>query len=569
MKKLGEATKRSGKKGTERIAKPWLKYYDKGVPRSINYPSTTLQACLEETSVTYPERASIIFMGKKITYSALYRLVDRFAASLQRLGISRGDRVVLFLPNSPQFVIAYYGILKAGGVVVPANPLYTKRELLHLLEDSGARTIITLDLKIFFEKVIAVQQTAGLDNIIVGSLQDYLPFPQNILFPVVKYKEVSSPDSSNILRMRDLLAEKTPVKFIEPNVKHDDVAVVLYTGGTTGVPKGVCLTHDNLTANLLQCLHWLPDIKPGKEIFLTVLPVFHAFSMTTSMNLPIYVGGTIITVPKFEVASLIKTINKLHPTLLMGVPAIYSAIVRHPGLHRYDLSSIRLCISGADTLPASVQHEFEQLTGCKLVEGYGMTEASPAVTCNPIFGKRKGIGLPLPDTVCQIVDFDSGAPVSPGQDGELIIQGPQVMYAYCENPEETEIVLKDGWLYSGDIARMDKNGYFEMMGRKKDLIKVAGTDYLTAYKVYPGEVEEVLLRHESVLEAAVIGIPDPVQGERVKAYIILQAGANTTPEELVGFCRQDLAEYKVPSEIVFVNDLSKNMPGKVLRNELR
>ncbi len=560
---------RSDQKRSERIAKPWLKYYDKGVPKSIDYPSTTLQACLEETSARYPDRASIIFMGRKITYSMLHKLVNRFAASLQQLGISQGDKVVLFLPNSPQFVIAYYGILKAGAVVVPANPLYVERELLHLLEDSGSKTIITLDLRALFTKVNAVKQAARLENIIVSSLQEYLPFPQSILFPIMKYKEIASVAGGNILRMRDLLTVKTPANYIEPNAKHDDVAVVLYTGGTTGVPKGVCLTHDNLIANLLQCLHWLPDISPGSEIFLTVLPVFHAFSMTTSMNLPIYVGGTIIAVPKFEANSLLKTINKHRPTLLMGVPALYSTIIRQPDLHHYDISSIRFCISGADTLPAEVQHEFEHLTGCKLVEGYGLTETSPAVTCNPIYGKRKGIGLPLPDTICRIVDLDSGVPVAPGEDGELIIQGPQLMRAYCDNLEETAIVLKDGWLHSGDIARMDENGYFEIIGRKKDIIKVAKTDYLTAYKVYPTEVEETLLKHEKVLEAAVIGISDPLQGERVKAYVILQPGANVTPEELVSFCRQDLAEYKVPSQIEFVNALPKNMLGKVLRMELR
>lgn len=560
---------RSGQRGSERITKPWLKHYDKGVPQSINYPSTTLQACLEETSARYPDHASIIFMGKRITYRRLLELVNRFAISLKRLGISRGDKVVLFLPNSPQFIIAYYGILKAGAVVVPANPLYVERELLHLLEDSGSKTIITLDLRALFNKVNAVKQAAGLENIIVSSLQEYLPFPQNILFPIMKYNEISSVDGVNILRMRDLLTVKTPANYIEPNVKHDDVAVVLYTGGTTGVPKGVCLTHDNLVANLLQCLHWLPDISPGSEIFLTVLPVFHAFSMTTSMNWPIYVGGTMVMLPKFEVVSLLEAINKHRPTLLMGVPAIYSAIIHHPDLHHYDLSSIRFCISGADTLPAGVQHEFEHLTGCKLVEGYGLTEASPAVTCNPVYGRRKGIGLPLPDSICRIIDMDSGATVGPGQDGELIIQGPQVMRSYCDNPDETAIVLKDGWLYTGDIARMDKNGFFEIIGRKKDIIKVARTDYLTAYKVYPAEVEEILLKHEKVLEAAVIGIPDPLQGERVRAYIILQPAADITPAELVKFCRQNLAEYKVPSQIEFVNALPKNMLGKVLRKELK
>ncbi|MBI2909556.1 MAG: long-chain fatty acid--CoA ligase [Chloroflexi bacterium] len=558
-----------GQDGTGHIAQPWLASYDKGVPPSINYPRKTLQACLDETSFRYPDHAAIIFMGKKITYRRLRNLANQLASSIQRLGISRGDRVVLLLPNSPQFVIAYYGVLKAGAVVVPANPLYVERELLHLLDDSGAKTVITLDFKILFDKVDSVKQTAGLRHIIVSSLRDYLPFPQDMLFPLVKHKEIASPVGRHIIWMRDLLAAGSPANPFEPNVRHDDVAAVLYTGGTTGTPKGVCQTHDNLVANVLQCHHWLPDIRPGNEIFLTILPVFHAFSMTTSMNWPVYVGGTMVLMPKFEAVSLLEAINKHRPTLLMGVPAIYHTIIHQPGLSHYDLSSIRFCISGADALPAAVQQEFEHLTGCKLVEGYGLTEASPVVTCNPLYGKRKGIGLPLPDTTCQIVDMDTGAPVAPGQDGELVIRGPQVMNGYCQNSEETARALRDGWLYTGDIARMDEDGYFEIVGRKKDVIKVQKTDYMTAYKVYPAEVEEVLLEHEKVLEAAVIGVPDPLQGERVAAYVILRPGASVTPAELVSFCRQYLAEYKVPSQIEFVDVLPKNMLGKVLRNELR
>lgn len=551
------------------MERPWLRHYDDSVPPGINYPGTTLQACLDETSARYPDRTAIIFMGKKITYSALSKMVNRFAASLQRLGISRGDRVVLFLPNSPQFVIAYYGILKAGAVVVPANPLYTQRELLHLLEDSGATTVITLDLKALFDKVNAVKQTAGLEHIIVSSIQEYLPFPKNTLFSLAKRKEIASLEGSNVVRMRDLLAGRKQENLIESNVRHDDIAVVLYTGGTTGVPKGVCLTHDNLVANILQCHHWLPDIRPGNEIFLTILPVFHAFSMTTSMNWPVYLGGTMILLPKFEPDNLLEAINRYRPTLLMGVPAIFNTIIHHPGLHGYDLSSLRFGISGADALPGGVQQEFERLTGCKLVEGYGLTEASPVVTCNPIYGKRKGIGLPVPDTNCRIVDVDSGKPVLPGQDGELVIFGPQVMHEYCHNPEETVNTLREGWLYTGDIARMDEDGYFEFIGRKKDLIKVQTTDYITAYKVYPTEVEEILLMHEKVREAAVIGVPDSLQGERIVAYVILWPGTDVTAEELIGFCRQYLAEYKVPSHVEFTDVLPKNLLGKVLRNELK
>ncbi len=551
------------------LAKPWISSYNKGVPHTISYPRTTLQACLEATAARYPHHAAIIFMGKKITYRGLLDSVNRFAASLQQLGISQGDKVALFLPNSPQFVIAYYGVLKSGATVVPANPLYVERELLHLLKDSDTRTVITLDLKALFDKVFAVKHAAGLKHVIVSGLQEYLPSPQNILFPLLKRKEIASPIGNDVLRMRDLVTAKAPAGYSGPEVGHDHTAVILYTGGTTGVPKGVCLTHDNLVANVLQCLYWVPGIRPGKETFLTVLPIFHAFSMTTSMNLPIYAGGTMVLLPRFEVVRLLESIDKRRPTLFMGVPAVFNSIIQRPDLKRHDLSSIRYCISGGDTLPARVQHEFEQMTGCKLVEGYGLTEASPVVTCNPLLGKRKGIGLPLPDTICKVVDPDTGASVAPGQDGELLIQGPQVMRAYCEAPTETANVLRDGWLYTGDIVRMDEDGYFEFVERKKDVIKVSATDYVTAYKVYPSEVEETLLKHGEVREAAVVGIPDPLQGERVVAHVVLRPGASVTADELIGYCRRELAQYKVPSRIEFVNVLSKNALGKVKRKESR
>ncbi|MBI2859897.1 MAG: long-chain fatty acid--CoA ligase [Chloroflexi bacterium] len=547
---------------------PWMKCYDSNVPHSTSYPAATLHALFEESAARYPDRCAIIFMGEKLSYRRLAGLIDRFAAALQQLGTGRGEKVLLFLPNCPQFIIAYYGALKAGAVVVPANPLYTPRELLHLLEDSGARTVITLDLKMLSEKVVSVAQRVALKHIIVTGLQEFLPFPRNILFPLVKRKAIAGFKGDNVTRMRDLLARPSS-PLAGPEVRHDDVAVILYTGGTTGVPKGACLTHDNLAANLSQCLHWIPDIRPGGETFLTALPVFHAFSMTTSMNLPLCAGATVILMPRFETAGLLRAIDRQRPSLFMGIPAMFHAIIHQPHLHRYDLSSLRFCVSGGDSLPPGVQQEFEHLAGCKLVEGYGLTEASPVVTCNPVYGARKGIGLPLPDTICRVVDLESGAPLAPGQDGEMIIRGPQVMREYYGNPGETAIAIRDGWLYSGDIVRMDEDGYFEFIGRKKDLIKVSTSDYMTAYKVYPSEVEEVLLGHEKVMEAAVIGVPDPLQGERVVAYVVAQPGAAVAGEELIDFCRQDLAEYKVPSEIEFVNELPRNMLGKVLRKELR
>jgi long-chain acyl-CoA synthetase len=557
------------KRGADSTARPWLRSYDEGVPGTLDYPRETLHDCLGETANRYPGRAAIVFMGEKTSYRQLDDLAERFAAYLQHMGVARGERVVLFLPNSLQFAVAYYGTLRAGAVVVPANPLYSEKELLHVLEDSGAGTIITLDLKSLYGKADAMRQAAGVRKVIACSLPDCLPFPRNILFRLAKRNEIARTEAGNLFRMRGPGPSGTTARSAPPEVKPDDVAVVLYTGGTTGVPKGVCLTHANLVANVVQCSHWLREMRPGAEVFLTVAPVFHAFAMTTSLNLPLYTGATNVLVPRFEVASLVADISRYRPTVLVGVPALFGSMTRHPDLRHHDLASLRFCLSGADALPADVQLDFERLTGRKIVEGYGMTEASPVVTCNPFHGKKKGIGLPLPDTLCEVIDPDTGDPVRPGEIGEMIVRGPQVMHAYCGNEGETAIVLRDGWLHTGDLVRMDDDGYFEMVGRKKDLIKVSKTGYLTAYKVYPSDVEAALLRHDAVEDAAVVGVPDAVEGERVVAFVVRRPGTDVDPEDLIAFCRRDLAEYKVPSQIEFVDAIPKSAIGKALRKELR
>ncbi len=550
------------------IEKIWLRSYDKGVPQSIDYPKATLNNFLDQAADEVPDVTAIIFQDLKISYSELRKLANQFAAGLQTLGVKRGDRVALFLPNCPQFVIAYFGIMQAGGIAVPANPLYVERELSHLLSISGAETIITLDLINFYPKITTIKDKTNLKRIIVTGIEEYLPFPKSVLYPILnKRQKAHIYYDENVIPWKKIIAGKAALSKV--NIDYHDVAVVLFSGGTTGVPKGVCLTHFNLVANALQCRSWIPDIREGEEIFLTVLPVFHAFSMTTSLNLPVILKSSMVLLPRFDVQGTLKSIQYYKPTLFMGVPAMFSRIIRHSEINRYNLSSIRFCISGADSLPTDTQIRFEEITGCKLVEGYGLTEASPAVTCNPAYGKRKGIGVPLPDTLCKIVDMSTGETLSPGLEGELCIQGPQVMQAYCNNPEETNKIIKEGWLYTGDIARMDKNGYLEFLGRAKDLIKVQKTGYITAYKVYPGEIEEVLLTHNAVLEAAAIGISDTEQGEKIKVFVVAKPGAKVSAGELIDYCRQYLAEYKIPSEIEFTAQLPKNILGKVLRKELR
>jgi long-chain acyl-CoA synthetase len=425
--------------------KIWLKSYDKGVPPSIDYPEVPLYYFLDQAAKTVPDKTAIIFMGLRIGYGELGRLVNQFAAGLQGMGVKPRDKVALFLPNCPQFVIAYFGILKAGCIAVPANPLYTEKELSHLLSISGAEVIITLDLIGFYSKVKNIRASSKIRRIIVTGIEEYLPLPKSLLYPVLTiHQKARIHLDESVIPMRKIMSSKA--SFPEVQTDHKDTAVVLFSGGTTGVPKGVCLTHFNLIANALQCRYWLPDIQEGTETFLTVLPVFHAFAMTTSLNLPVILKATMILLPKFDVQETLKSINHYRPSLFMGVPIMYNKIIQHSRIGKYDLSSIRFCISGADSLPIETQQRFEKVTGCKLVEGYGLTEASPAVTCNPVLGKRKGIGLPLPDTICKVRDLNTGEALTPGKEGELCVQGPQVMQEYCDNPEETCKVYKEGWL---------------------------------------------------------------------------------------------------------------------------
>jgi len=545
--------------------KVWLSSYPEQVPHSIDYPDVSLPEVLINTTKDFPEHDAIHFLGKKVKYKELLNYAYQFAHGLQSLGVKKGDRVAIMLPNSPQGVISYYGALMIGAIVVQNNPMYTERELEHQLGDSGAETIVTLDL--FYSKVMNVKPKTALKHVIVTSVKDFLPFPKNLLYPLKAKKDgkyVKIPAEKDVYQFLSFLKAQptTPIK-IEIDSK-EDLALLQYTGGTTGVSKGVMLTHSNLVANAIQGSHWLYKAEKGKEKFLGVLPFFHVFGMTVVMNFSIYIAATMILVPRFNPDELLEVIQKERPTFFPGAPTMYIALLNHPKIKEYDLSSIQVCISGSAPLPLEVQEKFEALTGARLVEGYGLTETSPVTHANPLWDKRKSgsIGIPWPDIDAKIVDPTTGEDIKEGEIGELAIKGPVVMKGYWNRPEETNKVLQNDWLLTGDMATVDDEGYFYIVDRKKDMIIAGG------YNIYPREVEEVLYEHPAVQEAVVVGIPDPYRGETVKAYIVLKEGTQATEKDFDEYCRANLAAYKVPKAYEFRTELPKTLVGKVLRRAL-
>ncbi|MCS1351535.1 AMP-binding protein [Mechercharimyces sp. CAU 1602] len=547
--------------------KKWLASYPAEVPAELDIPDVPLTRFLEDAVRDFPDREVIHFMGKRMTYSQLQDHVYRLANALRGLGIKKGDRISLMLPNSPQAVIAYYASLYLGAVVVQTNPLYMERELEHQLNDSEAETIICLDL--VYPKVANVKAQTKLKQVIVTSIKDYLPFPKNVAYPLkVKFVDkikVNIPyEDKNIYRFSDLI-KKALADPVESAVESpEELALLQYTGGTTGLAKGAMLTHRNLATNAAQCAAWVYKTERGKEKVLGLLPFFHVYGMTTVMNYSIYMASTMILIPKFDADQLLKTFAKEKPTMFPGAPTMYVALINHPKAAMHDLSSVDACISGSAPLPVDVQKTFEELTGGNLVEGYGLTEASPVTHCNIVWGERTpgSIGLPWPNTDCRIVNPETGEEVAAGEIGEMQVKGPQVMTGYWNRPEETAKVLKDGWLSTGDMARMDEKGAFYIMDRKKDMIIASG------YNIYPREVEEVLYTHEAIQEAAVVGVQHAYRGETVKAYVVLKEGATLSEEELDQFCRGQMAKYKVPRLYEFRTDLPKSSVGKILRREL-
>lgn len=547
-------------------AKPWIANYPPETAPSLEYPRVPLTFFLEQSAAEFPDSNAIYFMGKRITYRELLQMSYQFAHGLIRRGVKKGDRVAIMLPNTPQAVVSYYGALFAGAIVVMTNPLYTERELIHQLNDSGAETIITLDL--LYKRVSAVKASTPLKRVIVTSVGDFLPFFKKMLYPLVQKKQGHNPQipyGSEVEPFLSIIKESAtkPVKTeIDPEA---DIALLQYTGGTTGVAKGVMLTHGNLIANAIQCQAVLYKLKKGKERILGALPLFHVYGMTTVMNKGISIAAEIILVPKYEVKQIFEMIDKRKPTLFPGAPTMYIALINHPDLKNHDLSSIEACVSGSAPLPLEVQSKFEELTHGKLVEGYGLTEASPVTHSNPIWDKRisGSIGLPWPDTDCRIVDTATGEALPQGEIGELAVKGPQVMKGYWNRPEETASILQDGWLLTGDMGYMDEEGYFYIVDRKKDMIIAGG------FNIYPREVEEVLFEHPMIQEAAVIGVPDPYRGETVKAFIVFKKGQQASEDEIEKHCRERLAAYKIPRQYEFRADLPKTMVGKVLRRQLQ
>ena len=549
-----------------KFTRKWHDHYPVEIPPSLEYDEKPLYAYLVENAKRYKKRKALHFMGKNISYGDLYTESKKMANYLQALGVRKGDKVAIMLPNCPQAVISYYGILMAGGIVVQTNPLYTERELEYQLNDSDSMIIICLD--ILLPRVTNVKNKTSLKHTIVTGIKDYLPFPKNIIYPYIQKKEynmVVKVVQSEDTHVWKQLMEKSTADYLEtPLNPRVDLALLQYTGGTTGYPKGVMLTHFNLTSNLQMSETWLYKASDGEGAVLGVLPFFHVYGMTTVMNFAIKRGFKMILMPKFNPLDVLKAIEKQKPTLFPGAPTIYIGLLNHPDIKKFDLSSIEACLSGSAPLPLEVQEQFEKITGGKLVEGYGLTETSPVTHANLIWSERVtgSIGLPWPDTDCKIFQMDSDVEAEIGEVGEIAVKGPQVMQGYWNNKEETDNILKDGWLFTGDLGYMNEKGYFFVVDRKKDMIIAGG------YNIYPREVEEVLYEHEGIQEAVVAGIPDPYRGETVKAYIVLKEDYPLSEEELNEFCRKHLAAYKVPKLYEFRNELPKTTVGKILRRRL-
>ena len=547
--------------------KIWLKNYPEEVPESTEYPDVTMHHYLDEAATKYPEKVSMIFVDKKITYKKFREDVLKLAHALQDLGVKKGDRVSVFMPNCPQAVISCFAVLKAGGIAVESNPIYVERELEHQLTDAGAETVITLDMKMLYPKVKAIREKANVKTVIVSNLKEYLPFPKNVLYPVAKRKDlVKVKREEGVYFFQELLKQYPPTD-VKVDVSPDDCAVLMSTGGTTGVPKGVMLTHRNLVSNCVQAIKWLYKAEEANEVIMAALPIFHSFGHTCCMNYAVYAACALILIPDpRNTKDILRNVEKHKATMVPGVPAMYVNMVNHPRLKDYDISSIKYCFSGAAPMPVEVLEEFERLTGGIILEGFGMTETAPVTHINPMSGQRKvgSIGMPIPDTLAKVVDVETGEKEMPvGEIGELIVKGPQIMKGYWEKQEETQKVLRDGWMYTGDLATMDEDGFFYIVGRKKDMIISSG------FNVYPREIEEILYEHPKVKEASVIGIPHEKRGEAVKAFIVLADGETAAEKEIIQYCRENLAAYKVPAVVEFREKLPKTMIGKVLRRKLR
>jgi long-chain acyl-CoA synthetase len=538
---------------------PWLKNYEDGVPFSLAYPAVPLTRFLDDSADHFPDATAMIFAGRKFSYRELRAAVDSFAAALASLGVAKGDRVALLLPNSPPYVIGYYAVLKIGALVVNLNPLSVERELLYLLNHAEAKTILVAEP--LYPRIACIADRSPLENTVIACLREWAgerPAGQRT-FSFPRKKKGVLPFETLVRKFR---GKKPP----EVSVGPEDDALLQYTGAIMDGIKGVVLTHRNLVANTLQLVSWVVRARKGKEIFLSVLPFFHVYGMAVAMNAPIFLASAMLILPRFEVRDTLRAIKRYRPTFFPGVPTMFIALSQEKDAEKYDIACLRVCYSGGAPLSLETLDDFEKLTGGRVVEGYGLAETSPATHCNPVFGKRKrgSVGLPYPDTLARIVDLeDPDRVLGPEEVGELCIKGPQVMKGYWKMPEETARTVRDGWLFTGDIARMDEDGYFYILDIKKDMIIAGG------FNIYPMDIDQILAEHPKVAAAVAVGIPDRYRGETVKAFVVLKPGQTATEEEILSFCRQNLAKYKVPTGVEFREALPKSTSGKILRRILR
>ncbi|MCD6569621.1 MAG: long-chain fatty acid--CoA ligase [Deltaproteobacteria bacterium] len=557
--------------GSKYEEKIWLKNYGKDVPETVEYEELPMIEALYRSAKDYPDNIALIFEGYKMKYTELLEIVERLATALADMGVEKGDRVALLLPNTIHCVAGFYAIHRANAIAVSNNPLYSDRELEYQLNNSGSKVLITIDL--LANRMINLRPKTQVKQIITCGIGDYLPFPKNILFPLVakgKGFKAEVKKAEEVYTFKEIIA-KYPPNPPKKEIEWEDVACLQYTGGTTGVSKGVMLTHKNLSCNVQQSIwSWFPEFKPtaSEETHMGMLPFFHSFGITCAMNCPIWAGATIVLIPRPEPKPLLDAIKKYKVTFFASVPTMYVGMINHPDLPKYNLSSIKGCFSGSAPLPVEVIERFEKLAGAAICEGYGLTETAPVTHINPFGEGAKripgSIGLPVPDTQCKIVDQEGGTEeMSVGEPGELIIKGPQVMKGYWNMPEETATTLIDGWLYTGDIATMDEEGYFYIVDRKKDMIIASG------FNVYPREIEEELYKHPKIKEACAIGVPHEYRGETVKVFVVLKEGETATAEEIIEYCRENIAKYKVPKIVEFRDKLPKSAIGKILRKELR
>lgn len=548
---------------------PWFAHYDAGVPHHLEYPEIPLSGFLEEAARKMPNAACTIFKGARISYRKMDRLTGRIAAGLAGLGLKQGDRVGILMPNCPQFVMAYFGILKAGGVVVALNPLYGPREIEHMVNDAGVKLMFVMSN--YYLKLKAIQPQTPLKTLIVTNIKETLPGVLRTLFSLTREEKEGFRVrlQAGDRWLNEVIERRASVERPRLKINPDDPAIFQYSGGVTGVSKAAVATHRSLVANTLQVSAWFVTAEPGKEIMLMAIPMFHVYGMVAGMCQAIRLGAAMIMVPNpRDLEDLLSSIEIYQATLLPGVPTLYNAINNYPGVRDglFKLNSLKGCLSGSAPLMHETKDKFERLTGARLFEGYGLSEAPTATHCNPLLGLAKtgSIGLPLPDVDARILSLDDEVtPLLPGEIGELVLRGPQVMKGYHNLPSETANALRDGWLYTGDIAYMDEDGYFFIVDRKKELIKPGG------YQVWPREVEEVIMENPKVLEAAVAGVPDPYRGETVKAWVVLKPDETATEEDIRQWCRDRMARYKVPTFVEFRDELPKTqLVGKLLRREL-